>query len=639
MIPPRTQERVITSGPVATKPRAMLLLGLVVAGAIGCQQPRTAEHYYGTVAPLHDTQSLWLNNGSEPEWIDPGKCSDSAGGAVIDNIFAGLTQADPNTELPIPDIAESWEVTRDARTYTFHLRQSVWSDGTPLTAEDFAFAWRRVLDPNTASRYANMLYVLDNGEPVNLQALWVGPADTQVALDANVLSTALQASAPIDRLDVGRDPNGTAGFFAYVGGPTGQQQAATERLLLLHGTAHQDTRLVVRRPNLQWVGVRALDDRTLQVHLRDPVPFFVALTAYHTLMPVPRHVLSRLQSAGIDTDLWTRPEHIVSNGAYVLGAWQFKYAFTYEKNRRYWDAEHVAIAHVKALQIESANTALNMYRAGEIDWMGTNMPIPSEFIDALQSYRDVNREPMLSVYYFCFNLRAPPFDNLRVRQAFSLALDRASLTRYVLRGGELPYANIVPDTLPGFKPKLAALFDPNQARRLLAEAGFPGGRGLPPITFTYNTAEVHKQVAQAAQAMWKQHLGVEVMLENQEWKVFLENMELNNFQIARFSWVGDYPDPNTFLEELLATTSGNNHTGYHDVAFDHLLQAANRTVDKRERMALLAQAEARALAAQPYMPLFIYTRSTMLKPYVVGMNKSVLERHPLKYLSLTPKDL
>ena len=638
MIPPRTQERVTSSGPAANWSRASMLLGLVTLGAIHCQQPPTAEHYYGTVAPLHDHHTLWINNGTEPEWIDPGKSSDSSGGAVIDNLFAGLTQADPNTEMPIPDVAQSWEVTRDARTYTFHLRESTWSDGTPLTAEDFAFAWRRVLDPNTASRYATMLYVLDHGEPVNRQALWIGPADAQVILDPNALRGLLQASAPIERLEMGRDPNNTPGFFAYVGGPAQQQQAACERLLHLNGTAHQYTRLQVRRPTMSWVGVRALDDRTLQVRLRDPVPFFVHLTAYHTLMPVPRHVLDRLQSAGIDTDLWTRPEHIVSNGAYVLSDWQFKYAFTYEKNPRYWDAEHVHIAHVKALQIESANTALNMYRAGEIDWMGTNMPIPSEFIDALQTFHDTTRESMLSVYYFCFNLRAPPFDNLRVRQAFSLALDRAALTRYVLRGGELPYANIVPDTLPGFKPQRAVLFDPNQAQKLLAEAGFPGGQGLPPITLTYNTAEVHKQVAQAAQAMWKRYLGVDVMLENQEWKVFLENMELNNFQMARFAWVGDYPDPNTFLEELLTSSSGNNHTGYNDVAFDHLMQAANRTVDKRERMALLAQAEARALAAQPYMPLFIYTRSTMLKPYVVGMNKSTLERHPIKYLSLIPRD-
>lgn len=610
--------------------RALYTLVLVLVGGTACQRP---TGYFGTVRPRHPPDTLWINNNTEPEWIDPGKCADGVGGSVIDSLFAGLMQANPHNMQAEPDIAESYSRSADGKTYTFVLRPSQWSDGRPLVAEDFAWSWRRVLDPRTASRYTSMLYILRHGQAFAERALWVtatgplDPVDLQRLLDAQQL--------PTEKIETAHDPNGLLVFLA---GPETQRQATTARALQgLDGQQAGGQKLSVQLAGADLVGVRALDDRTLEVRLNHPVPYFLNLAAYHVFRPVPRHVLDKLEAAHQDPDLWTRPEHIVSNGPYVLGEWHFKHYLTYEKNPRYWDAAHVQIQHVRVLEVDNVNTALNMYRTGDLDWLGNNTPLPSEFIAHMRQYKDTHVDPMLSVYFYWLNTQAPPLDNVKVRQALSLAIDREALVQYVTRGGQLPTADLVPDGLGGYQGLKRPLYDPAAAKRLLAEAGYPNGVGLPPVTLTYNTAEGHKQLAEAVQEMWHKVLDIEVQIENQEWKVYLGNLDTRAFQVARMAWVGDYADANTFLSDVLSQHAGNNLSGWHDPRYEALLEQANNQDDANLRLGLLRQAEVLAMDAQPLIPLYVYTRSYTIKPYIRGFWPDPLDRHGIKHMSIDPR--
>jgi oligopeptide transport system substrate-binding protein len=285
--------------------------------------------------------------------------------------------------------------------------------------------------------------------------------------------------------------------------------------------------------------------------------------------------------------------------------------------------------------VESATTALNMYAAGEFDWPGGNTSLPAEFLDQLAGYRDFHQHPYLAVYFYWLNTKAPPLNDARVRRALSLAIDRESLVRHVTRGGQIASADLVPDGLAGYEGLGLPVFDPEAGRRLLAEAGYADGAGLPPITLSFNTSEGHRQVAEALQAMWQRELGIQVELANQEWKVFLANAEQMNFQLCRMGWIGDYADPYTFLE-LLTSDCGNNHSNWSNPAYDRLLEKANRQADSATRLGLLRQAEALALGDQPLIPLYVYSRSQLIKPYVRGIWGNHQDRHPWKAIWIDP---
>jgi oligopeptide transport system substrate-binding protein len=606
--------------------RAIRMLALVSLGLpciAACT--RSAHGYYGTTQPKHGPDEAWTNLSTEPEYIDPGKCSDSAGGTIIVNLFAGLTQAHPVTLAPMPDVARSWTISEDGRRYVFQLRPSIWSDGVALTAHDFEYSWKRVLDPATASKYVTFLYPLRYAEMFQRRAILVRgvEASGEAALRARI-----EAIASIESLRWAAD---LGGCFVLLDGDEQGRAAARERVIrALDGVTLAGATLHAALTDASVVGVRAADDYTLVVDLENPVPYFLDLVKFYTALPVPRHVIERLAREGKNPDLWTRPEHIVSNGAYRLSEWKFRQFMRLQKNARYWDAQHVRMPSVRLAMVESYNTTLNLYEAGELDAIGPNSSLPAEFMDQLSRYRDFRRAPTLASYFYWFNTNAAPVNDARVRRALSLAIDRKSLVEHVSRGGQIPSADLVPDQLGGYVGPHSPLFDPEAARALLREAGYGPGHPLPPLTLTYNTTEAHKQLAEAVQQMWKQNLGVTVELENQEWKVYLKNLQSMSFQIARMGWVGDYPDPNTFLE-LLTSHNGNNHAGWHDAHYDDLLKQANATTEHAARMQKLQDAERYVLAAMPILPLYVYSRSELVKPYLMGHALNYETRYLCKY--------
>lgn len=602
--------------------------------AAGCEQGHPG--YFGTVKPRHGPEEIWINNGTEPEWIDPGKCSDSSGSEIIFNTFAGLLQPHPHTLEPMPDVADRWTISQDQRSYTFHLRETHWSDGRPVTAQDFEWSWKRVLDPKTASKYGSLMYLIQNAAPFHQQALLV--TGLKPPISADTVQAAFEAVVPVEKVTVSHDP---AGAFVFVGAGEGVSEDAVaariaenrkQAVKAFDGGTIAGSVVKVRVADSSVVGVKALDDHTLRVQLKDPVPYFKYLLSFYTFMPVPRHVIEQLEADGTDPLLWTRPEHFVSNGPYVLKQWRFRYYMLMEKNPYYWDADNVRLQRVKLYEVESYNTVVNLYSAGEIDWIGSNTSLPSEFMETLGQYRDFHRSPFLATYFYWFNTKKPPLDNVKLRKALSLAIDREAIVKYVTRSGQIPSADLVPDGLAGYEGRHSPIFDPDRARELLHEAGYADGSQVPPITLTYNTSEGHKKVAEAVQQMWKKNLGINVEIENQEWNVFLTNLPMMNFEIARMGWVGDYPDPNTFLQELLTSYAGNNHSGWSSPRYDALIDRANSTSDPRKRLRLLRQAEDLAMDQQPLIPIYVYTRSYLIKPYLRGFWPNYQDRHPFKWM-------
>ncbi|MCA9178004.1 MAG: peptide ABC transporter substrate-binding protein [Planctomycetales bacterium] len=616
---------------------AALVNAALLMLATGCKPPH--PDYFGTVKPRHPPNELWVNNGGEPEWIDPGKCSDSNGGEVIFNTFAGLVEAHPKTLAPMPALATHWEVSDDQATYTFHLRKSNWSDGTPLTAHDFVYSFRRLLDYKTASKYATNGYIFKNGEMASLRAILVrglpaGATEEQVrAWAAEVM--------PVRRVSL--EGEAATLFVLSQGEDEEEEQSPSTGLGLVDRDAivaelskrpfgADKVPLQVEVATLEMIGARALDDHTLEIELENPIPYFLSFMTFYSFMPVPRHVIERLEQEGLNPDLWTRAENIVCNGPFRLVQWKFRQYMEFARNPEYWDAEHVKLERIRALMVESYVTGLNMYNAGDIDWTGGQTGLPSEFMDHLKKYRDFHQFPEISVYFYWLNTKRAPLDNPKLRRAMSLALNRKTLVERVTRANQIPTQDLVPDGLAGYEGLKRPIYDPDAARALLKEAGYASGADVPEITLSYNTSETHKQVAEAVQQMWKKELGLRVVLENQEWKTYLSRMAMMDFQIARMGWVGDYADPYTFLE-LLTTDCGNNHSNWSNPEYDRLLKEANRQAnDKDKRLQLMREAEALAMEEQPIIPFYIYTRSQMVKPYVRGIWENYQDRHPWKYV-------
>jgi oligopeptide transport system substrate-binding protein len=380
--------------------------------------------------------------------------------------------------------------------------------------------------------------------------------------------------------------------------------------------------------DFQEVGVKAVDDRTLQVTLRCPTAYFLDLTAFYTLYPVPRWAI---EAHGRD---WVKPGRIVSNGAFRLASWVPQRELTLEKNPLHWDAAQTRLQKVVFIPTDDVNTAYKQFLAGDSDWIPT---VPPAQIESAARRPEYYASPYLGTYYFRFNVTRAPTSDVRVRKALSMVVDREALARFVTKAGEIPTSSFVP-AMRGYEGVRGLPFDPAAAQKLLAEAGYPGGRGFPRTELTYNTSELHRVITQAVQQMWKEHLGIQVELVNVEWKVYLSQVGKLDYQIARAGWIGDYPDPNTFLD-MWITGGGNNQTGWSVKRYDELIARAScGTVDPRERARLLAEAERILVVDEaPIAPLFTYVNKGMLSRKVRGWHPNLLDQHPLKAISIEPR--
>jgi oligopeptide transport system substrate-binding protein len=374
------------------------------------------------------------------------------------------------------------------------------------------------------------------------------------------------------------------------------------------------------------VGIRALDERRLRIELRQPSPHFLDVLAFYALMPVHRPSLEAARAgssrrAQVD---WLRPGRLVSNGPFVLAGRRINDRIRMTRNPLYWDADGVAFRTLDALVVSSPSTALDLYLAGEIDWLDATLP--PELVPRLARREDFHAAPYLATYFYRVNVTRPPLDDPRVRKALSLAIDREAICSKVLQAGQRPARSMVP--WGGIGQYVAPRMDAGGAgcaRELLAEAGWhgPGARELPPIEIHYNTADVHRDIAEVVAAGWKRELGIDVRLRNQEWKVYLDTQSGLAYDVSRSSWIADYADPATFLE-IFETGGENNRTGWSDPRFDALLAAARAEADSARRNARLAEAEALLLEALPAIPIYWYVTQNLVNPRLGGFHANAL---------------
>ena len=483
---------------------------------------------------------------SEPPTLDLSLATDNVSFDILTNIMEGLTQYNADLE-PIPAIAERWEFSEEGRVITYYLRDDVfWTDGRPVTAMDFEYSWKRLLDPATGAEYAYFLFDIENAQEFN--------------------------SGKIK--DAGR------------------------------------------------VGVQAISPGVLRVRLKKPVIYFPSITTFMVTFPLRKDIIDRFG------DRWTDPENIVTNGPFRLAQWRHEYKLILKANKTYYDSPP-QIDRVVIFIVREATSELTLYETGELDIV----KLPPVAIPHYQNNPEFVRRPLLRGYYYGFNVDKFPFDNVLVRRAFSHAVDRSHIP-LILKGGENPTSSWIPRGMFGHNPAIGPKFDPQKARKLLAQAGYPGGAGFPEATAVYNTDHTNKLIAEFIQAQWKEHLEVAVQFESVEWKVLLNKFKVDTPQIFRLGWGADFPDPDNFMN-LFTSTSGNNQMNWGNARYDELIAQGASEQDPARRQAIYDEAqEILTLSDTPMISLFGLTQNMLVKPHVLGLEINSMEILYLKKIRL-----
>lgn len=498
---------------------------------------------------------LNYNLGTEPPTLDPNLATDTTSNMVIQQLFLGLTDYDDTTLDVIPELATEWSVSDDGLVWTFTMRDDIYwvhydpetkevEKKDPVTANDIVYSVQRTLNPETASDYAYVDYIIANALEVN----------------------------------------------------TGEST------------------------DLSGIGVRAVDDYTVEFTLTQPAGYFPGIAGMWVNRPLPQTVIEEFG------DEWTEPGNLWSNGPYLLDTWEHENKIILVKNPFYYDADNVQIGTLNFYMIVESSTAFSMYENGELDVASP----PLDDMDRVQADPTLSAElyiaPSLCTYYYGFNTEKAPFDNVLVRQAFSYAIDRQKLIDTVTKGGQVPAKSFAclgifgsPAADDSFE---GVYYDPEKAQALLAEAGYPNGEGLPEITLMYNTSEGHQKIAEFVQQSWKDVLGVEVTLANQEWAVFLDTVNEDAPQIYRSGWCADYPDENNWVTEVFHPEIGSNDTNWSvddplAQEFMQVTEAAAASSDPDERVELYYRAEEiLCVDAAIIAPVYYYTTVVCTKPYV-----------------------
>ena len=541
----------------------ILAAALTCSMVVGCGSSKDTAKDDKAATSGSDGFNVTVNFASEPMTMDPALNSTVDGGVMANHLFEGLMkwqdtgeEADgsdgtvDNAELTYGQ-AESYDKVENEDgtvTYTFHLRDGIkWSDGKDVTAGDFEYAWKRLVDPATAADYS---YMLDS--VVNANEIIAGEKD------------------------------------------------ASE------------------------LAAKAIDDKTFEVTITTDVPYFEEICAFPATMPVRQDIIEE------KGDQWTfDPSTYISNGSYKLTEWTHNSQIVMAKNENYYDYENLGPDTITFKLMDDSNAMLSGFKSGELDFI---QDAPQAELPSLIASGDMKILNYLGTYYVCFQTQKAPFDNPKVREAFTLAVDRTYIVDKVTQSGQVEAGGYVPSGISDadggdFRAEGGDYYKPTdadyeanceKARQLLAEAGYPNGEGFPVVEYLYNTSDAHKAVAEALQNMWEQELGVTVTLNNQEWAAFLQTRKNGDYSIARNGWISDYNDPISFLD-MWMTGGGNNDAQYANPEYDNIIKQAKATSDATERMKLLHQAED-ILVGQDYVvnPLYFYTQKYMLADGIEG---------------------
>jgi oligopeptide transport system substrate-binding protein len=487
-------------------------------------------------------------------------------------VFEGLYMLDPETLRPVPGTADKIDINDDKTVYTFHLRpEARWSNGDPVQPGDFIFAWRRMME-----QVGDYTYLLD--------------------YIAGALEYRTAFAAEMDRRDKGLD-----------------------KLPL---------------PDFAAVGIKELEPRTLQVKLTHPVAYYPDIVAFPCMFPLHEKSMEPFKEVDKKTDRvsyrqdFIRPPHLVGNGPYRLDKWEFKTRIRLVASDFYWDRANVKSRIIDQLIIDDNKLGdFLRYEQGTVDWLPDVDAVTSAELLKLGGRKDLHVFPAFGTYFYDFNClpkladgRDNPFADKRIRKAFALAIDREPIVNTITRNGERVAEHYVPDgSFPDYPRPPGQKYDIKQAQALLAEAGYPGGRGFPAVSLLFNLVGQHGEIAQMIARQWQQNLGVTVPLEAVETNQFKPRLHSTDFDIARASWYGDYDDVSTFTDKNLST-SANNDCKWVNAEYDSLCDAATREPDVGKRLAMLSKAEGILLDEAPIIVLYYYTNRYLFHDNIKGLD-------------------
>ena len=530
------------------------ILSITLIFLIGCSE---------NITPVDsglEQQIYHHGNGSEPQGIDPHIVTGVPEHHILISLCEGLTIPNPNptgSDGYIPGTAESWTISDDGKEYIFKLNKNAkWSNGDPVTADDFVWSWKRILTASLGSQYPDMLYYL-------------------------------------------------VGAYEYHNGEI---------------------------DNFDEVGVKALDSHTLKVNLKNPTPFFIGLLSHYSTWPVHKETVLKHGDIDDRNGEWTRPGNFVCNGPFQLKTWELNNRIVVEKNPHYYDASMVRLNEIHYYPVSNVMTEDRMFRAGQLH-LTSSMPTQKCPIYIEEKNPNLKIDPYMGTYFYRINTENETLSDVRVRKALAYSIDRQLLVDKVTQCGQIPAYSFTPPGSNGYQPSTEIPYDPVLAKQLLAEAGYSSDNPFPKLEILFNTNEGHRKVALAIQQMWQNELGIEVELVNQDWKVYLSREMVGDFQISRAGWIGDYEDPNTFLD-LMRPNRGNNKTGWENMDFDALVEEANTINDQEKRYELLNEAEKILIDNMPIIPLYTYVRVYQLSPDVKGFNPHILDHHHPKFIYL-----
>jgi oligopeptide transport system substrate-binding protein len=502
---------------------------------------------------------LLLGNAADPKSLDLQVVSGVIESNVMRALSEGLVQFHPTEDLGAPPGA-ALSVTPDETytVWTVRLRPDAkWSDGIPVTSEDFRFSYERMLTPDFGAKYAEMLYFMKGAEEFNKRE--------------------------------------TTDFSS--------------------------------------VGFEVTDPHGFVLTLRGPTPFFPEILKHYTWYPVPKHQVLKFGEMTMKGNPWSRAENLVGNGPFRIKSYRRNHHIEVERNPHYWDAENVHLNGIRFLPITNSFTEARMFRNGQLHVTNTATP---EVVDLMKKEdpASLRQEPYLGTVLYRYNNNRKPLDDVRVRQALSMAIDRKAISDSVFRGFEPAYGMTPP--MGDYDPPNGVSLDPEKARKLLAEAGFPGGKGFPRLKILISSRETNVALATAIQAMWREHLGVEVEIENKEWTAYMVAMQEMDYDIMGGGWIGDYIDPLTFLE-MWSAGNGNNRTGWESEPFGAKLKESFQANDPAGRHRLLREAEEILLADAPMTPIAWWGKNYLIHPSVEGWEPLLLDCHPFTHIRLVPQ--
>ena len=644
--------------PLIYSRRGKLVIVLIAClTAAGCTAAASNNVFFGATNPPRENVLRYVS-GSEPESIDPQIPTGQNEARICLALYEGLAEYDPRTSEPIPALAEHWEVNKDWSEIVFHLRRDGrFSNGDPITARDFVYTIRRGLAPETAARYASLAYPIKYAQAFNEGDVFVYDSSAKAFLLQKDFEETNGGSAT-PQLPLSSQPIETAGAeYATSGANQAVADTAFHRSLhspanlVLPGKEKERAAALAANPRLKAavagkqfvqvkaedVGVEAVDDYTLRISLTTPAPYFISMMPHQFFRAIHQKTIDKFGAA------WTDASHIVTSGPFKLEAWKHYDRIVVTRDPMYWDAANVKLDKIIFYALTDNSMMLSLYKAGELD-ATYNHTVPAAWLDVIAPLKDFMDTPEAAIDYYNFNTASGPTKDVRVRKALNMSIDKKSLAdwRHVR-----PLTAMTPDGIfPGYPQPRGDPFDPDKAKKLLADAGYADAAGkFDPKKFSASEIELitnqdgsNVPYAEFIQAQWKQNLGVTIPIRTMEMKTFLKAQAALDYKgVSRTGFSADYMDPYTFLS-IFYTPNGTNSTGWWDAKYVALLDEANRTIDHERRYQILAQAEQLLLDAQPVIPLTVGTTRWMKKPYVKGMYPNPATLHPWKavYLERDP---